>query len=220
MLNILNQAKLSKYAIVSIIIILIGVVGGTTHWLPGKLPYFSLLIAGALAIIIQFNWRVFAQTMGKINKSSIIWILPIIVLTFALSLGAVQLGNMLGFTSSANGAVGNGNQTQQLITLAFVCISLIGEELITAAITFPIFNLLSSKMSIKKAWIISSIIGALCFGLMHVNAYNFNLYQCLVVTGLTRLPFNWLWVKSNSLWGGIIAHIIYDLIVFLPMIFF
>lgn len=41
----------------------------------------------------------------------------------------------------------------------------------------------------------------------------------LVITGLGRLPFTWLWIKSDSLWPAIGAHMVYDAVVFLPMIF-
>lgn len=51
---------------------------------------------------------------------------------------------------------------------------------------------------------------------MHFKIYHGNLYQCLVVIGLTRLPFNYAWRKADSLWAGIIAHIIYDWIIFVP----
>ncbi|CAI3416746.1 MAG: hypothetical protein SOR80_02440 [Enterococcus cecorum] len=45
------------------------------------------------------------------------------------------------------------------------------------------------------------------------------MYQCIVVTGLTRLPFTCLWKKSDSLTTAIVAHILYDVILFLPEIF-
>lgn len=63
------------------------------------------------------------------------------------------------------------------------------------------------------------MIGSVFFGLMHVNAYDFNMYQCIVVTGLTRLPFTCLWKKSDSSPTAIVAHILYDVILFLPEIF-
>lgn len=79
------------------------------------------------------------------------------------------------------------------------------------------FGLVEKPM---HAWIAASVISSLLFGMMHVNVYHWNMWQCLVVIGLTRLPFNWAWRKTDSLWGGIWAHIIYDLIIFVPAIFF
>lgn len=217
MLKVLSEARLSKYSILSVVVIILGMIGGITHILPGKLPYFSLLIAGTIAIILQFNFKIFMISMGKMTKSSWFWVIPVALFTLFISLGANLLGNLLGYTAVANGALGNGSTMEKIISLIFICISLVGEEVITAAFTFPIFTLLSRKTSIVKAWWIASIIGALIFGLMHVNVYDFNMYQCLVATGLTRLPFNWIWLKANSLWGGIVTHIVYDLIIFIPM---
>lgn len=33
--------------------------------------------------------------------------------------------------------------------------------------------------------------------------------------GLTRIPFDWAWYKTNSLWTGVAGHIIFDLLAFL-----
>ena len=106
------------------------------------------------------------------------------------------------------------------VTKLKVSFSLIGEELITASVAFPAYVFLKSRMDASKAWIYASIISALLFGMIHVNIYHWNLWQCLVATGLTRLPFNWAWKKTDSLQGGIWAHIIYDLIVLIPPMFF
>lgn len=91
--------------------------------------------------------------------------------------------------------------------------------MITAVMTLPFFSLLLSRVDEDKAWWIAAVIGSVLFGLMHVNVYHFNMYQCIVATGLTRLPFTWLWKKSDSLTTAIVAHILYDVILFLPEIF-
>ncbi|WP_338129584.1 CPBP family intramembrane glutamic endopeptidase [Ligilactobacillus saerimneri] len=67
----------------------------------------------------------------------------------------------------------------------------------------------------RLAWIIAMLVSSLAFGMMHYNAYNWNLFQMLVTIGLTRIPFDWAWYKTDSLWTGIIGHIIFDLLAFL-----
>lgn len=59
------------------------------------------------------------------------------------------------------------------------------------------------------------LVSSLAFGMMHYNAYNWNLFQMLVTIGLTRIPFDWAWYKTDSLWTGIVGHIIFDLLAFL-----
>ncbi|EHI70037.1 hypothetical protein ACVRY7_05290 [Streptococcus ictaluri] len=55
---------------------------------------------------------------------------------------------------------------------------------------------------------------------MHYQAFEGNLYQCLVVTGIGRLPFTYLWFKTASLRGGIYAHICYDYFLFIAVLLF
>ncbi|KRL74080.1 CPBP family intramembrane glutamic endopeptidase [Ligilactobacillus saerimneri] len=67
----------------------------------------------------------------------------------------------------------------------------------------------------KTAWIIAMLVSSLAFGMMHYNAYNWNLFQMLVMICLTRIPFDLAWYKTDSLWTGIVGHIIFDLLAFL-----
>lgn len=220
MLTHLKETKLSAKAWVTPFIILLGVIGGTTKGLlPFPLQASSLLIAGALAIAIQFGPVTLKRVLGPMKKGMWGWIILVILLSFALAFLTTFIGDtVLGIKPIANSALGDSTPWSKVYRFILVSFSLIGEEVITAAIAFPLFNLFAQKEETKKAWLKASIISALLFGLMHVNAYHWNLYQCLVAIGLTRLPFNWLWVKSDSLRGGIIAHVIYDAVIFIPMI--
>lgn len=171
MLAFLRDAKLSKFSALSIIVLILAAIFGTSHILPGLLPYFVFIV--------------------------------------------------LAFSSApvANSALGTGSQSTKLIRVFWISVSLIGEEIITASLTFPLYTLIHKKLDNKKSWIIAAIVGSLLFGLLHFRAYNWNLYQMFFPIGLGRLPFTWLWIKSDSLWPSIVAHVLYDLILFLPMIF-
>lgn len=174
-----------------------------------------------LAIVTQFNFETLKVSMGKMEKGSWKIIFWSIILTFITSFATMALGNLLfhtGFVENSN-AVHTGPILARIQHLVLLSISLIGEELITASVAFPLYHLLAKKMSSKQAWIIAGLISAILFGLMHLKIYHGNLYQCIVVIGLTRLPFNYAWRKTNSLWGGIIGHIIYDLVIFIPAMF-
>ncbi len=93
---------------------------------------------------------------------------------------------------------------------------LIGEELI---VTLPLMILIvllvqRTKLSQSKAVVIAAVITAVLFGALHLPTYQWILFQCLVVIGVTRIPFTIATLKSNSMVSGVIAHIIYDWIIF------
>ena len=215
-----EQSKLSKHWYLSIPVIFLGIVGGTTSILPGKLAIFSLMVTAAIAIVIQYEKPALAKLYAPVKEKTWRWVIPIVIITIVVTFATIFLGQALGIQSVANGALdGPGTVGQKLFQLVLVCVSLIGEEMITAVMTLPFFSLLLSRMDEDKAWWIAEVIGSVLFGLMHVNVYHFNMYQCIVATGLTRLPFTWLWKKSDSLTTAIVAHILYDVILFLPEIF-
>lgn len=109
--------------------------------------------------------------------------------------------------------LGNGDAHSKIINLALVTISLVGEEMLTSAVTMPFFSLLRKKFSDRGALVVASVIGAVLFGSMHLVMYDFNIYQCIVTIGLTRLPFTWLWFKADNLKPAIVAHRVYDWII-------
>lgn len=219
MLNNLEKTPLRPYWYLSVLFIALGVYGSLSEVLP--LTWIWFIVGGALAIITQFNFETLKISMGKMEKGSWKIIFWSIILTFIASFATMALGNLLfhtGFVENSN-AVHTGPILARIQHLVLLSISLIGEELITASVAFPLYHLLAKKMSSKQAWIIAGLISAILFGLMHLKIYHGNLYQCIVVIGLTRLPFNYAWRKTNSLWGGIIGHVIYDLVIFIPAMF-
>lgn len=109
------------------------------------------------------------------------------------------------------------SRVTHILTLSF---SLIGEELFTAAFAFPIYVWLKDKVSHSSAWLTALLLSSLLFGMLHVNIYHWNLYQCLISIGLGRIPFTWAWRRLDTLRAGIWAHIIYDLVILIPSLFF
>ncbi|MGM0216544.1 CPBP family glutamic-type intramembrane protease [Enterococcus sp. AZ109] len=96
-----------------------------------------------------------------------------------------------------------------VVLLLTTLIALVGEELATAVVTFPIVHYLTKKVSLNQAFLISSIFS----GMIHLPTH-----QCIVVIELTRIPFNYAWKSDDSLRGGFYAHIIYDYFIFLIVI--
>lgn len=218
MLNFFKQHPLTKFWPLSIISLLLGAYFATSQILPGILVYFVFLFFGGLSLYLQYGKGALSAAFNTPKRNSWKWVIPIILITLILSFFFSFLGSLLGQSMAENGALGTGTTSQKVIRVLWICLSLVGEELITAALTFPFYSLLNKKLSNKQALLLASLIGALLFGMLHFKVYHWNLYQMLFPIGLGRLPLTWLWFKADSLWPAAIAHILYDVILFIPMI--
>lgn len=215
MLKTIQKEQLSKFSYLVPFILILGVMWGVNINYP--ISYLALIITGSIAIILEFNFKIFINLFNPSkNKLNSIFLVTItIIITYILSFLAVLLGKFLGFEAVSNSVTND----LTVIKIIKVSISLIGEEIITTAIFLPIFNILCKKMSYKNSIILSLIISSILFGLMHFRAYNFHFYQMIVVIGLTRIPFSVLFIKTETLRTAIYAHIIYDLLLFILLIF-
>jgi hypothetical protein len=220
MLNRIEQAPMPyKWTfIVAPFIIALGMYGGTN---PVPLSWLALLAAGSAVLVLMFGKDTFLSFFKKMKKGSWKPIFVAIVLGYLVSIVASAVGPLLGQGAlQENGIINSLAQPTlwgNIVTLTTLGISLIGEEVITASIAFPVYYLLVKKIGRKQAWIWAALISAALFGMMHFNAYNGNWYQMLIVIGVGRLPFTYAWTKTDSLWGGIIAHVVYDFLIFIPV---
>ena len=104
---------------------------------------------------------------------------------------------------------------QFLLYLLVTFFGMIGEELLIAVFTFPLWGWLKAKgMRSSRAFLISAILGSLIFGLFHLPTYQWNWLQCILIIGLARLPFTYAWREMDSLWGGILVHYLFDILLF------
>lgn len=181
-----------------------------------------MLTASIIALMLQFDLAAVKRLLGKMKPNSWKFILlgvGLCILCSAIpNLIAMTFG-MSTVTNSSMTGMGTNETWQEILVLISFIPTLIGEELFVAAMAFPIFYLLAQKLPQKNAWIFAAILSAIIFGLFHMPVYDNNLYYCLITIPLTRLPVTWLWTKTDSLWGGIICHIIYDFIIFIPAMF-
>ncbi|MDM8182636.1 hypothetical protein QUV97_03035 [Enterococcus cecorum] len=153
MFQYFEQSKLSKHLYLSIPVIFLGIVGSTTSILPGKLAIFSLMVASAIAIVIQYEKPALAKLCAPVKEKTWRWMIPIVIITIVVTFATIFLGQALGIQKVANGALdGPGTVGQKLFQLALVCVSLIGEEMITAVMTLPFYSLLKDRMSDNQAW--------------------------------------------------------------------
>ncbi|WP_099974842.1 CPBP family intramembrane glutamic endopeptidase [Lactobacillus terrae] len=217
---IFNKVISKRGVLLTPIILIIGFLG-LTFELP--LDFLWLPISGGLSLYLMFGKNGLKNLLRKPLNGSWLFILGMIILSFLLSIGTSKFGEIvLNNTSNENSIADillKGQLQDKLYTISTVWISLIGEELVIAALTIPIIIYMlkkNSNLNYNKTFFITSIITGVIFGLIHLPTYNWNIYQCIIVIGLTRIPFNYAWKRADSLWGGIIAHIIFDYILFIP----
>ena len=175
---------------------------------------------GVSTLIHYFGVQGFLKLVQIPQKRAYKYILLSIPVTFALGGLLTLLGKVFGGAKYAQnegitqiGTFDTGTKIEFFLKSA---ITLAGEEFITAIILLPILILMLRKYSKQTALITAVIVSSLIFGALHLTAYDWNVYQSLIVIGFIRIPFDYLWFKSNTIVAGIISHILFDYIVFLP----
>lgn len=179
----------------------------------------SLPIAGCIVIYFVFGKSGFFILFTKSKKGFGLTVFLAWLFGFILAVTARQIGHIFGVMSSSN-IVGDTFESGNIVAIVkeFVLsgIQIIGEELITIIPLIIIVNLLL-HMKVSKKWAITLAVIVTCilFGALHLSTYNWNLYQCFVVIGIARLPFTLATLKQNTIWAGIVAHIVFDWSLFL-----
>jgi hypothetical protein len=75
------------------------------------------------------------------------------------------------------------------------------------------------KLSRKTSIIISWVVTAVIFGLLHLPTYNWNLAQSLLIIGSARLVLTFAYIKTKNIWVSSMAHILNDWTLFSPHLF-
>ncbi|WP_164504715.1 CPBP family intramembrane glutamic endopeptidase [Levilactobacillus huananensis] len=219
--TVMVKMKLNFWGLAATPVLLSMGVFGRIHGWPGN--WLWMAVTSAIALIWQFGLPAFRQFWGKLARHSWLIIPGMMVMSLVLSFSAAGIGKVCHLLRFNANPTGNILQTQGLwqniITLLQVAGQIVGEEIFTAAIALPVIYLVSRRLSSRTSWWISCLVSALIFGGIHLTTYNWDLYQCFVVIGLTRIPFNDAWRKTNSLWGGVIAHVLYDYLLLVKNLF-
>lgn len=92
--------------------------------------------------------------------------------------------------------------------------SLVEEEIYIVAIFVLVFLLLFTFMRTKFSIWGASTISLLVFGLSHYSVYDGNLHQCIFIIGLAHATSLYAWLKTQNLLILMLAHLLYDLILF------
>lgn len=208
-------------ALIAVLLLAFGFYG-LTHI--AAISFFSIILFGLIATAIAFGPKAIPTLFSKPQKGAARHIIIAVLLSYIYSIAASLIGRLILHQQSAANPIkesfshGLLNSARVLFKTLFM---LCGEEIIVILPLIIIVSLLVHKkiVSEKTAIIIATILTSIMFGAIHLPTYKWNLFQCFVVIGLTRIPFTISSLRSNSIIAGIIGHITYDWIIFFIMIF-
>lgn len=180
-----------------------------------------ILVAGLIGMYLMYGVDGIKKLYTPLKKGSVKIIVMAYILSWVTALLANALAGIIGQPTVDNPIVSQFNQglAPALEMLGKTLFMLVGEEIIT---TIPLILLihiaLRYKIERKTAIISSVILTSLMFGSLHLSTYDWNWFQCLVVIGLTRIPFTWATLKTNSIWAGTIIHVAFDWLIFIGVL--
>lgn len=184
---------------------------GLIEGIGGSLSCIYLLTTGLIGYwLLGGNLR----TLIRPLRGRDIGRIPVaMIATFAIgSILAVIGTHVFGFPTSANGVFSE----RVSIQLALMMIGLLfGEEMLVVVLLTILEKYLPQK---RSGYIIATIISCLIFGALHLGTYDWNIWQSVIVIGFTRLPFTYMWYKSNrNLLANGLTHWAYDLILIISV---
>ncbi len=66
------------------------------------------------------------------------------------------------------------------------------------------------RLSRKPAVVVTSLVVAVAFGLLHLPTYGWNVQQSIIVIGLARLVLILPYIKTKNIWVSTGAHVLND----------
>ncbi|MFD2307112.1 CPBP family intramembrane glutamic endopeptidase [Enterococcus termitis] len=185
------------------------------------LNFCIILIAGLIGIYLMYGWDGIKKLYSPLKKGSTKIILIAYILSWVTSLLAKFLAESIGQPTADNPIVSQFNHGLGTALSMFgrTLFMLPGEEIITMIPLILLVHVaLHYNIERKTAIIGSVILTSLMFGALHLSTYDWNWFQCLIVIGLTRIPFTWATLKTDSLWAGTIIHIAFDWLIFIGVL--
>ncbi|RXK17180.1 CPBP family intramembrane glutamic endopeptidase [Macrococcus sp. DPC7161] len=190
--------------------------------LPKEIGILMYTLGGIVVLLCEFGWNN-VKKMFKAPAWNIVYKVPLAIISCLIISSLTMLLGKLFQVQDYKSNLGLSNlddQNSTNIIKIFLTswIQLIGEELITAIICLPILIILKRFLPWKLSLCLAILISSLIFGLLHIETYQYHFYQALIVIGMIRIPFTYLWFNTNTLWGGIIAHICFDYLLIVSII--
>ena len=197
------------------LILELSLLSGTLHYIPGAeyVPMEIYYILACLVLLIPVAY-VCRNQIGlilkkpKLNDIKVIIICYILYSIFAIAMGVIL--TQLGMKPVANSA--DLGSSTDVLSIIFLAIQLIGEELFKFAIFIIVMTIAFKFTQNRKASMIAGIIiCCVMFGLIHLNAYNGNLIQCLAIIGLGTIINTYPYYKTKNIANSYILHLLIDL---------
>lgn len=172
---------------------------------------FALAISGFVSLYILFGKKGITATFSKPKKVVSTYIIGLICSYIFAFIGVLITKTLLNSTPNSNPMT----KRMDFVGLLKTIPMLLGEELITIVLLIIIVNLLGGT---RKGLIVAVIASTLIFGFLHLPTYNWNFVQVLFIIAVARIPFTLASLRSDSLYTGLLIHITYDWIIFIPII--
>lgn len=180
--------------------------------------FFIVLAAGLVGLVLIYGYSGLKKAYAPLNKGSLKIIFLCYIFAWVIGLGTNTLGKVFHQTIVSNPASSEFSSgfLTAITTFFKTGFMLAGEEILTM-IPFILLVHLGSKLNWdKKVVLVAAIIlSSIYFGSLHLETYQWNFYQAIVIIGLTRIPFTIATLKLNSIWAGTLTHIAYDWSLFL-----
>jgi uncharacterized protein len=171
---------------------------------------FTAIMLGALIWAAGPYWRAIFRRVGLRDIGLMVLFA---VLNYVVTTAVALLVSSL-FATSANAAVGAAiaNPVDGIAMYLGTAIQLLGEELLTILPFLALLHILSARagLSRKTAIVLSWLVTAIWFGLLHLPTYDWNIAQALLVIGIARLVLTLAYIRTKNLWVSTGAHILND----------
>ena len=182
------------------------------------IPFVELLPRGTLPIC-YFLVTVIPVAYVCHGKLDLIFRKPrlkdfkVIILCFILYLVWSIVGNFiatsLGFSPNPNAMT---ESAVSILDVVFTLIQLVGEELFKVSVLLIGMGLIYYfTKNRKNALVFGTFVCMMLFGLIHLTAYNNNLFQCLFYIGLASIIHLYPYLKTKNVVNSYIVHIMIDL---------
>lgn len=212
-----NIPKLTKveWVILALAPFLVGLITLTS----GKcIPYYDMLPNGFVQVIyllitiIPFTYVCHGKLglifkKPRLNDFKVIIICVILYFVWGAVIG--KIGAFLGFSTDHN------MMTKSAVTILdpiFTLIQLMAEELFKVSVLLIGMSLIYYFTKNRKNSLVFGIFASMMiFGLIHLTAYNNNLFQCVFIIGIGSIIHLYPYLKTKNVVNSYITHITIDL---------
>ncbi|MDK2564336.1 CPBP family intramembrane metalloprotease [Romboutsia sedimentorum] len=184
-------------------------------------PFIDIVLPlGAFMLVVKSDWT---KLFKKVRFKDVLLAFGVLVVNLIVSgiVGIIVLKFIGAEANPAAKAMQANTMFENIIFFLKIVPMLIGEELMTIIPFLVILTFASKKLKLsrKTSIIISWVVTAVIFGLLHLPTYNWNLAQSLLIIGSARLVLTFAYIKTKNIWVSSMAHILNDWTLFAPHLF-